>query len=114
MRSGVFGGARGGLLAPVAAVGSFLAALSCCLPVGYFLGALGLAGTGAVAGRSRLYLMGLSFLLLGFGFVRAYGGRQCQTRRSRAAVILLWTAAALVLTLFLFPHLIAGFLADHL
>jgi len=103
---------RGTIAAPVAAVLSFVAASSCCLPVGFFIAGAGLFGLAGFFGAAQPYLMALSVASLVLGFVRMYRGASC-TRRSRAAVILLWTAAVLVASMLLFPQLIAGFVADH-
>jgi hypothetical protein len=86
--------------------------MSCCLPVGTFLAAAGLAGTSAFMDSARPYFLGLSLLLLGFGFWQTYGAKSCPARKNRAAVLLLWFAVGMVLILFLFPQAIAGFLAD--
>ncbi len=100
------------IFAPLAAVLSTIAAASCCLPLGAFFVAAGFAGAAAFMSAARPYFLGLSILLLTFGFWQTYGRKSCPVRKNRAAVILLWAAAGLVLILFLFPQAIAGFLAD--
>jgi len=49
------------VLASLAAVGSVIAASSCCLPLLPFLFAAGVAGTSAFAAQLRPYLLLLSF-----------------------------------------------------
>jgi hypothetical protein len=103
---------RGSLSSPIAAVVSVVAASACCLPLGYFVAGAGLFGMAGFFGAAQPYLLGLSVLSLVLGFVRTYGRRSCTAGRSQGAVVLLWTATALVLGLFLFPQQIAGVLAD--
>ncbi|MGH9864305.1 MAG: hypothetical protein ACRD4H_02700 [Candidatus Acidiferrales bacterium] len=95
---------------PVVAVTASLATLGCCLPIG-FLAAIGVAGAGAYFANLRPWLLALSVVFLGLGFYQQYRGAQCGLRRSRMSVILLWTAAAIVVLVILFPQLLAGFLA---
>jgi hypothetical protein len=101
---------RGERAAPVLAVFSLLGALACCLPLG-FLGALGAAGAAALLAGFRPWLLGLSAALLAAGFFQLYRrGRVC-TRRSPVSLAILWTAAVLVVAIWLFPQVIAGLLA---
>src|SRR3989442_8761775 len=65
---------RGTVIASLAAVGSVIAASSCCLPLLPFLFAAGTAGTSAFVARLRPYLLVLSVLLIAFGFTDR-GGR---------------------------------------
>jgi hypothetical protein len=104
---------RAGIAAPAAAIVSLLAAVSCCLPVGAFVAGAGFLGLAGLVGAARPYFVGLALASLALGFVRAYGIKSCRARRSRAGVVILWTAAALVAALFLFPQQIAGWLADR-
>ena len=101
---------RGSVAAPLAAIVSSLAAASCCLPLGYFLTAAGLFGGAGVLGSP--YLIALSLVALAAGFIRVYTRSSCHAERSTTAVVVLWTAAVLVLSMFLFSQEIAGFLAD--
>jgi len=105
---------RGGVAAPLTAVVSFLAAVSCCLPVGAFVVGAGFFGAASFLGAAQPYLLALAIVSLGFGFIRTYTGKSCRVRRSRAGVVALWTAAAFVLAMFLFPQQVAGLLADLL
>ncbi|MGH9730885.1 MAG: hypothetical protein ACRD4A_04240 [Candidatus Acidiferrales bacterium] len=87
-----------------------LATVGCCFPLG-FLAALGAAGAGAYFAILRPWLLGLSVVFLGLGFYQQYRGAQCGLRRSKLSLILLWTAAAVVVLVILFPQLLAGLLA---
>jgi|RhiMetdeSRZDD1v2_1073273.scaffolds.fasta_scaffold2640766_2 hypothetical protein len=99
-------------IAPLAAIVGFLAATTCCLPVGVFLAAAGLAGVAPLLGPARPYLLGLSIAMLALGFWQVHGRTACPARGRLGSVILLWTAAGMVVVLFLFPQFIAGLLAD--
>ncbi|HYM13095.1 MAG TPA: hypothetical protein VEU62_20310 [Bryobacterales bacterium] len=105
---------RGPLLSSLAAIGGLVAASTCCLPLAPLLGAAGLAGASAVLAPLRPYLMGLAVLMLGAGFYQAYRGPQCRMRRGKLSLAVLWTAAALIFVLLLFPQIVAGWLADRL
>jgi hypothetical protein len=104
---------RGVVVSAIAALGGLVAAMSCCLPVGTFLAAAGAAGAARILAPFRPWLVGLSILLLAIGFVRTYRGSQCEVRRNRFSVAVLWISAALVVGMLLFPQVIAGFLADR-
>jgi len=99
-------------IAPLAAIFGVLAATACCLPVGVFLAAIGLAGAAPLLGPARPYLLGLSVATLAIGFWQVHGHSTCSVRGRLASVILLWTAAGMVVVLFLFPQFIAGLVAD--
>jgi cytochrome c biogenesis protein CcdA len=60
-------GSRSTVVASLAALGSVIAASSCCLPLLPFLFAAGAAGTSAFFTRLRPYLLILSVLLIAFG-----------------------------------------------
>lgn|SRR5487761_268084 len=87
-----------------------LATLGCCLPFG-FLAALGAGGAGAYFANLRPWLLALSVIFLGLGFYQQYRGVRCGLRRSRLSMILLWTAAVIVVLVIVFPQLLAGLLA---
>lgn len=106
--------ARGPVVSSMAALGSLVAAVSCCLPVGTFLVAAGAAGAARILNPLRPWLFGVSIAALILGFVQAYGRSHCSLRRNPVSIGLLWISAALVLVMLLFPQAIAGFLADHL
>ena len=97
--------------APAAAILAALSALACCLPFG-LVGALGLATVSVWIAPLRPWLLGVSVLLLALGFWQIYRrGNQCNARRSRVSVAVLWLAVVVVLLVTVFPQLIANWLA---
>lgn len=87
---------RGTLASSAAAVLSVLAALSCCLPLGPFLLAGGLAGASAFFTSLQPYLIAFAVLTLVFGFVQAFRARQCSRRRRVFNVVVLICSTGLV------------------
>lgn len=102
---------KGPLFSSLAAVGSVLAAGSCCLPLGTMWLAASAAGAGAFLPTLRPYLMGLSVLLIAFGFWQVHRATQCGCKRNWLSLSLLWIAAVFVGTSLLFPQLFASLLA---
>jgi hypothetical protein len=98
-------------LASVGAIVSALAASSCCLPLLPFVAAAGLAGGSALLATLRPYLLGTSALLIGYGFYQAKRAKQCSRRPSLVSTILLWTSAAIVVVMIIFPQAVAALLA---
>lgn len=101
-------------LASVAALGSVLAAASCCLPVLPFVFAAGAAGSAAFLGALQPYLLALSVVLIAYGFYQAWRARQCRSRPSVVGSILLWSSAFFVAVSILFPQVLANAAADLL
>ena len=101
-------------IASLAAIGSVLAASSCCLPVLPFLMAAGLAGGSAFLSAARPYLLVASILLIAYGFYQARRARKCNRRPSVAASVLLWTSAVFVFVSIVFPQLMANAAASLL
>ena len=97
--------------ASLAAIGSLVAASSCCLPFFPFMMAAGLAGTSAFLTEVRPYLLVGSILFIAFGFYQAGRARKCNRRTSTVALVLLWVSASFVLTSILFPQIIANAIA---
>ncbi len=95
-------------LASLAAIGSVLAASSCCLPLFPFLAAAGAAGGSAFLTAARPYLMGVSILFIAYGFYQARRLKKCRRRPSAIGAVLLWTSTALVLLSILFPEALAN------
>ena len=96
--------------ASVSAVLSAIGALACCLPLG-IPAALGLIGLSTVMPALQPWLLGISVVLLGVGFLTLFKrGRACE-RRSRFSLVLLITATAIVFAVVLFPQVIADLLA---
>jgi hypothetical protein len=94
-------------LASVAAIGSVLAASSCCLPVLPFLFAAGTAGSSAFLTTFRPYLLGASVLFVAYGFFQARRAKQCSRRNSLLSAVLLWSSALLVVLSIVFPQVLA-------
>jgi hypothetical protein len=102
---------KGRVAAPIGAMASALSSLGCCLPLA-FLAAVGAASASVLLQTLRPWLLGLSVMLLGVGFVQQYRGARCGLKNSPASTVILWTAAVLVVVMILFPQAVAGFLAD--
>jgi hypothetical protein len=66
------------VVASLAALGSVIAASSCCLPLLPFLFAAGAAGTSAFVAQLRPYLLVLSVLLIAFGFLQVLASEAMQ------------------------------------
>jgi uncharacterized membrane protein len=107
-------GSRSTVVASLAALGSVIAASSCCLPLLPFLFAAGAAGTSAFVTELRPYLMGLSVLLIAFGFYKSWRAKQCNCKPSRISTFLLWFSAIVVFLFIFFPQVIANLVADLL
>ena len=101
-----------GVSASLAAIVSSVATISCCLPIA-FAGALGAGAASAFATTLRPWLLGLSVVLLGFGFWQQHRAKQCDVRGRLVGNVLLWTAFVVVLGMILFPQEIAGVIADR-
>ena len=110
--SGSSGGA-GTVAASLAAIGSVLAASSCCLPLFPFMMAAGLAGTSAFLSEVRPYFLVGSILFIGLGFYQARRAQKCNRRPSTVASVLLWVSAAFVLISIFFPQIMANAIAGR-
>src|SRR5213595_1760753 len=77
---------KGGLAAAISAVGSVLAAATCCLPVLPFVLAAGTASSArffsSYVGALRPYLLGVSVLLIALGFYQSRRATQCNCKPS--------------------------------
>ena len=102
------------VVASLAALGSVIAASSCCLPLLPFLFAAGAAGTSAFLVQLRPYLLFVSVLLIAFGFYKSWRARKCNCKPSRVSTFLLWLSAIVVLVFIFFPQVIANLVADLL
>jgi hypothetical protein len=105
-------GSKSTVIASIAALGSVIAASSCCLPLLPFLFAAGAASTSAFVAQFRPYLLVLSVLLIAFGFYKSWRAKQCNCKPSRISTFLLWFSAIVVLVMILFPQVIANLVAD--
>ncbi len=94
--------------ASLAAVGSVLAASSCCLPILPFMMAAGLAGGSAFLSAARPYLLAASILFIAYGFYQAWRAKKCQRRPGAIASALLWVSAAFVVISIFFPQVMAN------
>jgi hypothetical protein len=101
-----------GISASLMAILGSIAAISCCLPLG-FAAALGAGAASAFFTTLRPWLLGLSVLLLGLGFWQQHRAKQCAVRGRWIGSALLWAALAVVSGMILFPQQIAGFIADR-
>lgn len=99
---------RRSALASLAAVGSVIAASSCCLPILPFAMAAGLAGGSAFLTAARPYLLGASVLFIGYGFYQAWRAKKCERRASVVASALLWVSAVFVILSIFFPQVMAN------
>ncbi len=109
-RSGSPGGASS-VAVSLAAIGSVLAASSCCLPLFPFMMAAGLAGTSAFLSQVRPYLLVGSILFIAFGFYQAWCAKKCRRRTSVISSVLLWVSAAFVFVSIFFPQIMANLMA---
>src|SRR5712692_2794359 len=101
-------------VASVAAVGSVLAASSCCLPILPFVFAAGVAGSATILTVLRPYLLALSVVLIVYGFYQAWRTKQCRARTSVISTVLLWSSALFVVVSIFFPQVLANAAANLL
>lgn len=101
-----------GVSASLVAIMSSVATISCCLPIA-FAGALGAGAASAFFTTLRPWLLGVSVVLLGFGFWQQHRAKQCAVQGRLAGNVLLWAAVAVVLGMILFPQEIAAVIADR-
>jgi cytochrome bd-type quinol oxidase subunit 2 len=99
------------ILTSLAAVGSVVAASSCCLPLLPFMMAAGAAGGAAFLSAARPYLLGLSVALIAFGFFQASRAKKCQRRPGVVSTVLLWLSAVFVAMAIFFPQMMANMVA---
>lgn len=98
----------GVVFASLAAVGSVLAASSCCLPILPFVAAAGVAGGTAFLSNARPYLLILSIVLVAGGFFQVSRVKACRRKPSIIGSILLWLSTAYVAIAILFPQVMAN------
>lgn len=95
----------------IVAIGSVLAASSCCLPLGTLWLAAGAAGAGALIDQYRPWLMGLSLALIAYGFFEASRAKKCGRNPGWLSRGLLWFSLIFVGVSLLFPQIFASLLA---
>jgi putative Ca2+/H+ antiporter (TMEM165/GDT1 family) len=100
--------------ASLAAIGSVLAASSCCLPILPFAMAAGAAGSAAFLNVARPYLLAASILFIAFGFWQASYAKKCHRKPSAVSAALLWFSTIFVALSLFFPQAMAGIAADLL
>ncbi len=102
---------KGALAAALSAVGSVLAAATCCLPVLPFVLAAGTAGSAAVVSSFvsalRPYLLGVSVLFIALGFYQSRRASQCNCKPSVFSQVVLWVSALTVAISILLPQAFA-------
>ena len=102
---------KSGLVAALSAVGSVVAATTCCLPVLPFVLAAGTAGSArflpSLIGALRPYLLGASVLLIGLGFYQSGRANQCNCRPSVFSQVILWLSALTVAVSIFLPQAFA-------
>ena len=105
---------KGRLAAALSAIGSVLAAATCCLPVLPFVLAAGTAGgarfLSSFVGALRPYLLGLSVLLIALGFYQSRRASQCNCKPSVLSQVVLWLSALIVAISILLPQAFADLL----
>jgi hypothetical protein len=102
------------LLASIAAMGTILAASSCCWPLLPFVAAAGFAGGSAFLAPARPYLLAASVLFVAYGFYQAGRANKCGRRPSVLGKALLWFAAIFVFVSIFFPQVMANLAASLL
>jgi len=107
------GGARTAV-ASIAAMGSILAASSCCLPILPFVFAAGFAGSSAFLTAARPHLLALSVAFVAYGFYQARRDSQCRRKPSVFSSVLLWSSALFVVASIFFPQVLANVAANLL
>ena len=102
------------IVASLAALGSVLLASSCCLPMFPFIFAAGAAGSSAFFTKARPLLLAASLLSIGFAFYQRWRAKKCNCKPNLLSTIVLWFSVIVVLMFFLFPQVIANFVANFL
>lgn len=102
---------KGAIAAAVSAVGSVLAALTCCLPVLPFVLAAGTASSASLlaryVGALRPYLLGVSVLFIALGFYQSSRATRCNCKPSVLSQVVLWLSALIVAVAILVPQAFA-------
>lgn len=101
-------------IASVAAIGSVIAASSCCLPILPFVFAAGFAGGSTMLAAFRPYLLAASILFVVYGFYQAWRNKRCSRKPGILSSVLLWTSALFVAISVFFPQVLANAAASLL
>jgi hypothetical protein len=105
---------KGGLLPIAGSLGSLLAALLCCLPLGTLMMAAGSAAASIAVDRLRPWLLAFSVACLVFAFIQTYYARRCAFRQRRARTVLVWFTAIVVVSMLAFPRFTSTVLSGRL
>src|SRR5260370_23708790 len=102
---------QGVIAGALSAVGSVLAAATCCLPVLRFVLAAGTAGSVAFLSSFisalRPYLLGVSVFFIALGFYQSRRASQCNCKPSVLSQVVLWLSALIVAVSILLPQAFA-------
>ena len=102
---------KGMIAAAISAVGSVLAAATCCLPVLPFVLAAGTAGTAtflsSFVSAVTPYLLGVSVLFIALGFYQSRRASQCNCKPSVLSQVVLWLSTLIVAISILLPQAFA-------
>src|SRR5712692_11713003 len=102
---------KGTFAAALSAVGSVLAALTCCLPVLPFVLAAGTASSAtflsSYISALRPYLLAVSVLFIVLGFYQSRRASQCNCKPSVLSQVVLWVSALIVAIAILLPQAFA-------
>lgn len=101
-------------LASIAAVGSILAASSCCLPILPFVFAAGAAGGSAFLSAARPYFVVASGAFIAYGFFQAARAKRCLRKTGPLSTLLLLISTVFVVLAIFFPQVIANIAASLL
>jgi hypothetical protein len=104
----------GTALASLAAIGSVIAASTCCLPILPFVFAASLAGSASILTALRPYLLGASVLSIAYGFYQAWRSKRCGRKANAFSAALLWLSAFFVFVSIFFPQVLANAAANLL
>src|SRR5260370_31031031 len=102
---------KGALAAALSAVGSVLAAATCCLPVLPFVLAAGTASSAtflsSYISALRPYLLGVSVLFIALGCYQSRRASPCNCKPSLLSQVVLWLSALIVAISILLPQAFA-------
>ena len=100
-------------LTPVAAAAAALAAFACCVPIG-LVSAFGILTASSLFAPMQRWFLPTATVLLAIAALQLWRGqRTCRTRGRRFSLMVFFLSATVVLTVLLFPQVVAGLLADY-
>src|SRR5258708_15160739 len=99
---------KGAFAAAISAIGSVLAAATCCLPVLPFVLAAGTAGSAAFVSSFvsalRPYLLAVSVLFIALGVYQSRRASRCNFEPSLLSQVVLWVSALIFAISILLPQ----------